>query len=209
MGPRPLAASRSRSASSASSQASAAEAEGEGLLASLDEVGVLGRRDELVLGPRDHVGEATERRHRVALEPVIEEVAHARPKVAQQQALADAVEQAGAGVEARLGGVLTEQPVAEAVEVVDPEAARPLDTEGLLEALQQLARGPHVVGQDEDVLRGQGAVTVEQLADPLDDHGGLPGAGASEHHKRTVTPLDGGPLRWRWLEVEVARSSAR
>ena len=75
----------------------AAEAEGEGLLASRHEVGVLGRRDQLVLGPRDHVGEATQRGHRVALEPVIEEVAHPWAQVAQQQALADAVEQAGAG----------------------------------------------------------------------------------------------------------------
>ena len=103
-------------------------------------------------------------------------------------------------VEARLGRVLPEQAVAEAVEVVHPQAARPLDTEGPLEALHQLARSADVVGQDEDVLRRQRTVAVEQMADPLDDHGGLAGAGSREHHQRPVAPLDGGPLRWRRLE---------
>ena len=71
----------------------------------------------------------------------------------------------------------------------------------LLEAVEQLARCAHVVREDEDVLGGQRAVGVKQMADALDHHGRLAGTATRKHHERTVAPLDGGALRRRWLEV--------
>jgi hypothetical protein len=69
-----------------------------------------------------------------------------------------------------------------------------LEAECPLEAARKLRRGPNVVGQDEDVLGLEGAILVQQPADPLDDDGRLPGAGTRENHQRPVAPLDGGAL---------------
>ena len=61
------------------------------LALALREGGELDRRDELVLGPADHVGEAA-RGVRIACHRVIEEVHERGAQLAQQQSLADLVE---------------------------------------------------------------------------------------------------------------------
>ena len=83
-----------------------------------------------------------------------------------------------------------EEPVAEAVEVVDPQPAGPLEAERALEALAELGRGPDVVRQDEDVLGCEVWIALEQVADALDDDGRLAGPGAGEDHERPVAPFD-------------------
>ena len=67
----------------------------------------------------------------------------------------------------------------------------------LLEPLDQLRRGAHVVGQDEDVLRREARLRAEQVADALNHNGGLARARAGKHHQRPVAPLDGGALLFR------------
>ncbi len=100
---------------------------------------VLVGRDQLVLGARDQIGEAAERGHRVPGEVVVEELAHVRQQVAQQQSLTHLVEQLRITGDVGFGAMLAQQPVAEAVEVVHPQAAGHVHAEGLLEALDQLA----------------------------------------------------------------------
>lgn len=67
-----------------------------GPLLGLDEGAELLGRDELVLGPADHLGEAAERGQRVERQVVVDEVAQLRAQLAQQQDLADLVEDAAA-----------------------------------------------------------------------------------------------------------------
>ena len=78
----------------------------------VDEPPELGRRDELVLGARNQVGEAV-RRTAPGADVVVQEVAQLGPELAQEQALADVVEQVLRVREAELGAVVAQQPIAE------------------------------------------------------------------------------------------------
>jgi hypothetical protein len=151
------------------------------------------RGDQLVLGSADHVGEAA-CGVRVARHGVVEEVGEFRPQLAQQQALADLVEDVSVLVQAELGAIVTQDAVAEGVEVMDPQPAGRLEAEHLLQAVLELGGGLDVVGQDEDVLRGEGVVALEEVADALDHDGRLARASAGQHHQRAVGPFDGRPL---------------
>ncbi len=153
-------------------------------------VGVLIGRDQLILGPRDHLGEAAERLHRTPGQVVVEEVAQLRHKVTQQQPLAHIVEQVGITGQPSFCPMLAQQPIAEAVEVVHPHSTSDLDAKHVLQPLHQLRGGAHVVRQDQDVLWRQRRVTCQQVADPLDDDRGLAGARAGQHHQRPLAPLD-------------------
>jgi hypothetical protein len=121
------------------------------------------RADELVLGPVDERHEAVEPEERVAAPGVVEE-RQPRAEVAQEEHLADTVEDVGHRREARVGRGLDEDPVAEAVEVGDRQASAHGGPERFLEPVRELLRRLDVVGQDEDLLRqertGEGVVGV-------------------------------------------------
>ena len=166
----------------------------EGLAPAIDVRRVFGRRHELVLGPADHRRKAAQDRARVEREIVVQEAAHLRAQLEQEELLSDLVEDAAAIGQAELGAVRGQEAVAETVEVVDPQAGGALDTDGRLEAVAELGRGPDVVRQDEDVLGGEVRVLVEKVADALDDDGRLARPGTGEDHQRPVAPLDGRAL---------------
>jgi hypothetical protein len=71
----------------------------------------------------------------------------------------------------------------------------------MLEALHQFDGSANVAGQHQAALWCQRLVFLEQMADALDDHRGLAGAGASEHHQRALTPLDCRTLSRRELDA--------
>lgn len=88
---------------------------------------------------------------------MVQEVAELRAQFAEQEGLADLVEDALALAQAELGPMGGQQPMPERVEVVHPQPTRPLDPERLLEPARELRGRADVVGQDEDVLGLEGA----------------------------------------------------
>ena len=173
----------------------------------LDEGVEVAGRDELVLRPVDEPDELVEPVVGIAAAGVIDE-RQVGPDVAKEEDLADPVEDVGLRGEAGLRGVVGQDPVAEAVEVADPEAGSRGRPDRFLDPIGELLRGPDVVGQDEDLLREQrpgervvvggrlrrdpvgSAVSPEQVRDALDDDTGLAGPGAGDDDKRAFVPLD-------------------
>ena len=113
-----------------------------------------------------------------------------RADVPQQQHLADAVEDVGPGGQAGVGRRLGEDALAEAVEVGDRDPRPDRAADRLVQALLQLARGLHVVGEDEELLRQEVCPVLEEVPDTLDDHARLAGPGARDHDQRPVAVLD-------------------
>ena len=143
-------------------------------------------RDQLVLGPVDELDEAAER-------PVRAEVVderEVRRDVAQQEHLPDAIEHVGPRRQPGIGRVLGQDPMAEAVEVRDGHPGARRRAHRLVQSILELARGLHVVGQDQQVLRQQPVAVLEQPLDPLDDDPRLAGPGARDDHHRPIAPLD-------------------
>ena len=148
---------------------------------------VLIRRDELVLGPADDVRE-TSGGVGIARHGVVDEMAELRPQLAQQQALADLVEHFRTFGQSQLRPVIGQDTVAERVEVVHPQPAGDLKPERLLEPLHQLRGRPHVVRQDQHVLRLEVGLSGKQVPHAFHDHGRLAGAGAGQDHQRARRP---------------------
>ncbi len=163
--------------------------------------------DQLVLG-------AVDEPHQAAQGPVrvVAQVKGGRD-LAQEEQLADAVEDVRACREPGVGGVLGEDALAEAVEVADRHARAGGRTHDRVQALAELRRGLDVVGEDEDLLRREGAVEGiavprgrfrgdgvagrrgvalggQQPADALHDDARLPRPGARDDHDGTVVRLD-------------------
>ena len=120
--------------------------------------------------------------------------------VAQEQHLADAVEHVRPRRQPGVGRVLGQDPMAEAVEVRHRDAAANGGADRGVQPVPQLARGLHVVGQDQDLLGQQVLARLEQMPDPLDDDPRLAGPGARDDHDRPVAPLDDPALVGRQVE---------
>lgn len=120
------------------------------VLAGDEGVEVVGR-DELVLGPVDEADEVRQPVVGVAPARVVDE-RQGRADVAQKEDLADAVEDVEVAREAGLAGVVGQDAVAEAVEVADGQPRAGGRADRLLDPFRELAGGPDVVGQDEDLL---------------------------------------------------------
>ena len=131
-----------------------------------------------------------------------------RPELAEQEQLADAVEDVRVAGHVRIGGALAQDPMAEAVEVRDAQAGGGRGAHALVDPLAQLARRLDVVGQDEQLLGEEVVLRLEQPADALDDDAGLARARAGDDHDRAIAMLDDGPLRIGERELGLARSVA-
>src|SRR5207247_3998407 len=99
---------------------------------------VLLRRDQLVLGPADEVGETAVRPWRIEGGAVVHEVGEPGPQLPEEKPLADRVQHDRLVLEPQLGTMLTEDPVTERMEIMDPEPARNLQTQRLLQPALQL-----------------------------------------------------------------------
>ena len=121
---------------------------------------------------------------------MVDEAAHLRPKLQEEQLLADLVEDAAAIGKSKLGAMSRQQTVAEAVEVVNPQAGGLLQADGALETMAQLGRRPDVVCQHKDVFGGQAGVPLEEVPDALDDDRRLTRPGPGQDHERPVAPFD-------------------
>ncbi len=149
--------------------------------------------DELVLGPVDELNETAEPPVRVVHER------QAGTDVFEQKHLGDAVEHVWVRRQRGIRGVLCQDPLAEAVEVADGHSGPCLRAHHGIQSLLEFACRLHVVGKDEQVLREQSVMVVEQVLDPLDDHLGLAGPGAGDNDDRPVAPLNDAPLIRRQL----------
>jgi len=67
---------------------------------------------------------------------------------------------------------------------------RSFEADCALETVAQLGRSPDVVCQDQDALRSQVRVLLEEVADALDDDCGLACPGAGEDHEGPIAPFD-------------------
>lgn len=185
---RPLGLQAARECQAAGDIGVWAESVLEGGPLTLDEgVEVVGR-DELVLGAVDELHELGERELRV-----VDEV-EVRAQVAQEQVLPDAVQHVRPrrhpGLRRRLG----QDPMADGVEVRDGQAGGLGHPDGVLDALAELGRGLHVVGEDEQALRLELRLGIQQVRHPLDDDAGLPRPRAGDDDERPLAPLDDPPL---------------
>ncbi len=146
-------------------------------------------RDQLVLGAVDELDDRAEGPARI----VVDEV-EARRDVPEEQDLRDAVEDVGPRGQAGIGGVLGQDPLAEAVEVRDGHPRADPDAHRVIEACLELLGRLDVVGQDEQVL-GQDVVAVlQEKANPLDDHARLAGARPGDDHQRPIAQFDDAAL---------------
>ena len=118
----------------------------------------VGRVNELVLASIDELDERAE----PPLRPVVDEM-EVRPQVLEEQHLGDAVEDVGARRQPGIGRVLGEDPLAEAVEVADRHARGGGHADGCFDPCPQLRGRLDVVGQDEDLLRQEVLVGLEQV----------------------------------------------
>ena len=148
------------------------------------------RRHQLVLGAVDELDEVAEGPAPL----VVVDERQVRADVPQQQHLAHAVEDVGPGGQAGVGRRLGEDALAEAVEVGDRDPRPRRAADRLVQALLQLPRGLHVVGQDEELLREEIHPVLEEVPDALDDHARLAGPGARDHDQRPVAVLDDASL---------------
>ncbi len=113
-----------------------------------------------------------------------------REDVAQEQRLADTIEHVRPSRQPGVARVLGQDPMAEAVEVRHRDAAANGRPDRGVQPIPQLARGLHVVGQEQDLLGQQVLAGLEQVPHPLDDDAGLAGPGPRDDHDRPVAPLD-------------------
>ena len=124
-----------------------AEPRGELGLARIDVVVEVVRRHQLVAGTVDEGGKVAQGVVRVRAAAVVDEVER-RAQIAQQQPLADVVEDPRSLAVAGVGGRLGHDRVAEGVEVLDADPPGDVRPEAPLEARHQLVGGTDVVGQD-------------------------------------------------------------
>jgi len=80
--------------------------------------------------------------------------------------------------------------MAEAVEVADAQARRPRRADAFLNSFAKLARRLDVVRQDEQLLRNEVSLRLEEPSDALDDGAGLPGPGSGDDDERPIAVLD-------------------
>jgi len=84
--------------------------------------------------------------------------------------------------------------MAEAVEVGNGHPGAGRRAHGRVQTILELARGLHVVGQDEQVLREEAFAVLQQPLDPFHDDPRLAGARARDDHHRPIAPLDDAAL---------------
>ena len=156
------------------------------------------RRDELVLRPVDEL-------HELRQMPggrVIDQ-AEVCAELAEEEQLADAVEDVRVARHVRIGCALAQDPMAKAMEVRDAQAGGGRGAHALVDSLAQLAGRLDVVGQDEELLWEKVFLGLQQPADAPNDHAGLAGTGARDDDNRTVAMLDDDPLRVSERELRV------
>ena len=151
---------------------------------------VIAGSDELVLASVD---ERDDVRVRVVVRRVVQQPQTGH-EIAQEQQLADAVEDVRPARQPRLASVIGQDPLAEAVEVADRHPRRTCDADGRLDPLAQLGGRLHVMSQDEEVLGEQSLAGLEQVPHTLDDDPRLAGPRASDHDGRSIAPLDDAAL---------------
>ena len=162
------------------------------------------RRDELVLRPVDELHELRQ----VPGGRVIDQ-AEVRAELAEQEQLADPVEDVRVAGHVRIGRALAQDPMAEAVEVRDAQAGGGRGAHTLVDPLAQLAGRLDVVGQDEQLLGEEVVLGLQQPADALDDDAGLARSRACDDDDRAVAMLDDGPLGIGQREVLALGRSRR
>jgi hypothetical protein len=95
------------------------------------------------------------------------------------------------------------------VEVADVQPCRLRRTDAFLDPLTQLTRRLDVVGQDEELLRKEVGLRLEEPRDSLDDDACLPGASTRDDDERPIAMLDDRPLIVGQREVTALGGSRR
>ena len=144
--------------------------------------GVVGRGHELVLQPVDAVDDAGEQDRRAPADVVPAQVQVVHP-IEQQREPVGAGDRREERIDARLGGLVAQQPRAELAHAVHGKLLVGL-LECILDAAAQLGRSRARRAQREDRLRR--LALRDEPCDARDEHRRLAGAGGAEHEQRTA-----------------------